>query len=400
MGIVLKYGGTSLSSINQIKDIAKYIKKLKEKERKVVVVVSAMGKTTDYLISLAKKITSDIPPRELDTLLSTGEQQTIALLTMALKNNRVDAVSLTGQQAGLITTKSHTKGIIRDVRAERVITHLNNNQVVVVAGFQGISAEGDITTLGRGGSDTSAVAIAAKLGFKCHIYTDVKGIYTVDPRVYKQAKQIKEISYIETMEMSALGTSVLETRSVELAKKYNVKLYLAASLSQEGSGTYIMNKEYLFEEKPITGISVTDNVVMITLEGESHMLKNLSNLFKKVSEENINLDMISQNTDKENNLVLSFSIDYDDLTIFNQLIKNTETLDEFMIESKTDLIKISLVGVGMASHFGIASRVFSTLSKANISYYHVSTSEISISCTVDKVSKEKAIEKLAKEFDL
>jgi aspartate kinase len=401
MSVVMKFGGTSVGTIELIHKIANYIKNRKDTEENIVVVVSAMGKSTDYLIEMAKQVSKKLNKREIDTLLATGEQQTIALLSLALQNEDVDAISLTGFQAGFKTTSTHNKGIIKDVDVVRVKHHLEEGKVVVVAGFQGISEDGDITTLGRGGSDTSAVALAAKLGYKCEIYTDVDGIYTVDPRVYQKAKKIDKISYEEIMEMSALGAGVLETRSVELAKKFNVPLYLGKSLSEEGSGTYIMNEEILLETKPITGISITDHVAMITLEQETIDLTQISNIFKLVSEESVSLDMISQNVDKLQYLMVSFSINETDLETFESLQETKkEAFEGITVHKQTGLIKVSLVGLGMATNFGVASRLFDTLTKANIPMYTVSTSEISISITTDQPYKEQATTILAKEFHL
>ena len=401
MGVVMKYGGTSVGTIEKINLIAKHISQVKNQEDNIVVVVSAMGKSTDELIALARQLSDNLPRREIDALLSTGEQQTIALLTIALKQYGVDAISLTGFQAGFVTTNNHTKGIIKDVDISRVLSHLEEGKIVVVAGFQGITSDGDITTLGRGGSDTSAVALAAKLGYQCEIYTDVDGIFTVDPRIYKDAKQIHKISYSEMMEMASLGAGVIETRSVELAKKYNVPLYVAKSLSTSGSGTVIMSKNFLFEDKPITGISVTDNVVMITLEGLENDIQLVSSIFDRISERTISLDMISQTIDKENNLVISFSIDTENLEEFADVVQtNQDMFNRFKVETQTDLTKLSLVCVGMASNFGVAAKVFTTLASSNIPFYHVSTSEISISCTVNTKHKGNAVHNLAIAFNL
>lgn len=396
----MKYGGTSVATIEKIDQIAQYVSQVKEVEKNIVIVVSAMGKSTDELIQLAKELSPNLPRRELDTLLSTGEQKTIALLTIALKKHGVDAISLTGFQAGFVTTSTHTKGIIKDVKIDRVSQHLNMGQVVVVAGFQGMSESGDITTLGRGGSDTSAVALAAKLGYRAEIYTDVDGIYTVDPRVYKKARKLDKLSFEEMMEMASLGAGVIETRSVELAKKFNVELYIARSLSEKGSGTYIMNDQYLFESKPITGISVTNNVAMVTLEGQNNQVT-AAHVFQAVSNENIILDMINQTIDDKNNLVISFSIDMDDIDLFEESIeKNPQIFESFNVEIRKSICKLSLVGVGMATNFGVASKVFTTLTNNGITYYHISTSEISISCTIDEDLQGKAVNALAGEFRL
>lgn len=400
MGVVLKYGGTSVATTENIRNIAEYIHSVSQEEP-VVVVVSAMGNTTNRLLDLAKEVSDTISKRELDTLLSTGEQQTIALVSLALQACGVQAISLTGAQAGFITTASHTKGMIMDVRIDRVIQHINEGNVVVVAGFQGITTTGDITTLGRGGSDTSAVALAAKLGYRCEIYTDVDGIYSVDPKQYPQAQKLDKISFAELMEMSVLGAGVVETRAVELAKKYNVDLYVGRSLSPKGSGTYIMNEDYLFEQKPITGLSITNNVSMVTLEGMNNDNQVVAEIFFNVSNQNINLDMISQNIDNTNNLVVSFSMDTADVDDLKKMMQQENHLfQELHVEITSNLVKLSLIGVGMASHFGVASRVFSALANNHIPFYHVSTSEISISCTIEESLQSKAVQVLAEEFRL
>lgn len=401
MGVIMKFGGTSISSIDKMNSIAQHIKDIRETEKDIVLVVSAMGKSTDDLIKLAKQLSDDLPHREVDALLATGEQQTIALLSIALKSKGVDAISLTGFQAGFITTDSHTKGIIKDIDISRVQKHLDDDKVVVVAGFQGITSSGDITTLGRGGSDTSAVALAAKLNFACEIYTDVSGIYTVDPHIFKQAKKLDKVSFEEMMEMAALGAGVIETRSVELAKKFDVSLYIAKSLSEKGSGTYIMNEENLFEEKPITGISVKDDVSMISIDGIKNDVSIVSRIFDFVTEKNLNLDMISQSFDEFNRIRVSFSLDTEDLATFNECVNEHDNfLRGYTITTSSNLVKISLVGVGMATNFGVASKVFNVLSSNNINFYHVSTSEISISCTIKEKNKIEAVELLAKAFNL
>lgn len=396
----MKFGGTSVGSTSLINDIAASIVKRKQEEKNIVIVVSAMGKSTDHLISLAKEITPNLDKREIDALLATGEQQTIALLTIALKHLGQDAISLTGFQAGFKTTASHTKGIIIDVNVERVQSHLKEGKVVVVAGFQGMTDYGDITTLGRGGSDTSAVALAAKLGYACEIYTDVAGIYRVDPRLYKDAELLHHISFDELMEMASLGAGVIETRSVELAKKFNVPLYIAKSLSKKGSGTYIMNENYMFEEKPITGLSITNHVAMVTLEQEQVKIGSVTKVFQLLGKENISLDMISQTIDKNNALVLSFSIEEEDVSSLEQVISDSDLFNEFKLSIRTGLVKISLVGVGMASNFGVAAKAFTLLQEAGVSYHTVSTSEISISCTIDEEKKQAAVEALSVGFRL
>ena len=401
MGTVMKFGGTSVATVEKMQSIAKFVRNRRETGESIVVVVSAMGKTTDRLVEMAANLSEHPDPRELDMLLSTGEQQSVALLAMGLDAEGVAAISMTGAQAGIRTEGKYTRNRIANIDASAIEAQHSMGRVVVVAGFQGMNEAGDITTLGRGGSDTTAVALAAKLGFACEIYTDVDGIYTVDPRHYPKAKRLSHLTYTECMEMSALGAGVIETRSVELAKKYNVELYIARSLSTQGSGTTIMNEDYMFEAKPITGLSITDNVVMITLKGIDNDNRRVAGIFQVVSDHNINLDMISQTIDQHNRLVLSFSIDGDDLEEWHQLQSGHENLFRGLdIETHDNLVKLSLIGVGMASHFGVAARVFETLADADIPFYHVSTSEISISVTVDNAHQNPAIHRLAEVFQL
>jgi aspartate kinase len=400
--VVLKYGGTSVADMDLIKKVALSVKERVETGREVVVVASAMGKKTDELIRLAKETGGMLNRRELDHLLSTGEQQTISLLAMTLSSIGVDAISLTGFQAGFQTTNHHTKSRIVDIDVERIDRHLSEGKVVIVAGFQGISEDGDITTLGRGGSDTSAVAIAAKLKCDCYIYTDVDGVYTVDPRVYKEAKKIHQISYEEMMELATLGAGVLEPRSVELASKYNVNLFLGKSLEEDHSkGTRIVSEQMLFEDKPITGISLIDEIAMVSFEGLKNDMREVSTLFRLVSDKNINIDMITQNIDENGHIVVSFSCHNEDLPLVNELIvENRQLFKEAKIDQNTQLAKLSVVGVGMKSHFGVAADFFETLSNADVSFYHVTTSEISISCSIDQMNKMRAVEALAGRFKL
>lgn len=400
MRIVYKFGGTSVGTIEKIKNIAQFLVNEKKEGKQIVVVASAMGKTTSELISLASTVTQRVNRRELDSLLSIGEQKTVTLLTMAIQDLGIDAISLTGFQAGFITTHSHTKSRIVDIDTSKIENHLNNGKIVVVAGFQGITEYGDITTLGRGGSDTSAVAIAAKLNSDCHIYTDVEGIYTVDPRVHEKAKKLISISYDEMMELSTLGSKVMETRSVELGKKYGVKIYVGKSLSKE-RGTYIMDKKVSFEEKPITGISVSENTAIVTLDGVIDGIKKTANIFKIMAKSDVNINMITQNTNKNQTLDVSFSCTEDDLCLVEEAInRNKELFNGISVNINKDLNIISLVGVGMISHFGVAAKVFNVLAENDIDFYQVTTSEISISCAIDKDKTKKAVSLLAREFNL
>lgn len=400
MRVVYKYGGSSVENTEKIRNIAKHLQKVKDEGNEIVVVASAMGKKTDELMNLAEQVSDKKNSRELDTLLSTGEQQTVALLSMALHSLGVDAVSLTGQQAGFKTSKDHTKGFIEDLDITRVEEHLNKGEIVVVAGFQGINENGDITTLGRGGSDRSAVALAAKLDCECHIFTDVDGIYSIDPRVYSAAKKIDVISYEEMMEMALKGSGVMETSAVELGKKYGVKIYVGESL-KEGGGTIIMNKNKSFEERVITGISVDNNVAMVSVKGIDQGVDQTAKIFEIITDYNINVNMINQNYDSNKTLVVSFSCSEDELKIVDDAFKSNEGfVEKFDIDINKELSIISLVGVGMASHFGVASKVFTTLAQNDVEFYQVTTSEISISCAIERTKTKAAVEALARVFEL
>ncbi|MGL5257124.1 MAG: aspartate kinase [Proteocatella sp.] len=401
MVLVHKYGGSSVATIDKIKSIAEHIKKYTEKGYKMVIVASAMGKTTNGLISLANQIGDNLSKREMDALLSTGEVQTVSLMAMALQNIGVDAISMTGFQSGFITNDVHSKAFIKEINTEKVEKYLEEGKVVVVAGFQGITEDGHITTLGRGGSDTTAVAIAAKLECDCEIYTDVDGVYGVDPRIYPKAKKIHQISYEEMMEMAASGAGVLETRCVELAKKYNVKLYLGHSLEDPNKkeGTYVIDRNVYFEDMPITGMGVKGDTAIITFTCIEADPKKVSEIFELISQNAINLDMINRNIINEK-AVFSFSCSNQQADEFVLAIEKSEMAGTLEYTVKKDLIIVSLVGVGMATHTGVASKVFSTLMGNNIPYYQITTSEISISFTIDPENKEKAVRVLAAAFEL
>lgn len=394
MNIVEKYGGTSVQTIEKIKAIALHAKKMKEEGHQLVIVASAMGKTTNALIELAKQVSETVNKRELDSLLSTGEQQTITLLAMAIDALGVPAVSLTGYQAGFLTSHHHAHAMIKDIDTTTLKKHLDEGKVVVVAGFQGATEYGDITTLGRGGSDTTAVAIAAKLGWQCHIFTDVNGIYTIDPRMYAKAKKLKSISYEEMMQMACLGSGVLETRCVEIASKYNVPLFLGRALEEDLSkGTWIMNKQ--LEEMPITGLSIKEDYAIMRFMHLPNDGIYLGKLFKTIAELNINLDTISQQLDDDGNA--NFTLYCSEEQSY-QILEHASK--EYPIKQMLGYIKLSLVGLGISTHSGIASKVLNILSENHIRYYMITSSEISISLTIEKKDKVRAVQALAKEFDL
>ncbi len=400
MRVVLKYGGSSVATVEKIQKIAEYIVKLKEKYSEVVVVASAMGKTTDALIKMAKDTAGNPNQRELDSLLSTGEQQTVTLLSMAINSKGQKAVSLTGYQAGIRTEGVHTKSKIESIETEKIEKYLKEGNVVVVAGFQGINEEGDITTLGRGGSDTSAVALAAALKCECRIYTDVEGIYSVDPRVYPKAKFLDVISYEEMMEMAHLGAGVMETRAVELGKKFDIPIFVGKSLSETG-GTYIMKKNSALEEKLVTGISITKDILVTTILNMPYSAEKIAAVFKAVDECGLNINMITQNISKTKTAELSFSCKISEKYLLEQVVEKVKGISqEALVEYKDGLAMISVVGVGMINNSGIAGRFFSALSRAGVDFYQVTTSEISILCSIDREFVEKAVAAAAEEFSL
>ncbi len=401
MNVVQKYGGTSLENIEKIRAVAKHIASFRKEGDGIVIVASAMGKTTNELVAMAKELGEDVPKRELDALLATGEQKAVALLAIALQNLGVPAVSMTGFQSGFITTEHHSRARIKEINTERTEQFLKEGKVVVLAGFQGINEDGDITTLGRGGSDTTAVAIAAQLGWDCEIYTDVDAIFTTDPKIYPDAKKLDRITYDEMMELSSTGAAVLETRSVEIAKKYNVKIYIGKSLeTDKRKGTYVMNDSIFIEEMPVTGISISDDCSIYSLRGMENDGVAIAKLFQLLADLHINVDMISKQTYGDNKCTISFSCTDEQAKDLDKAIENHEILSEIMVEKQPNLSILSLVGVGMATATGVAGKVFSILAKEGIMYYQITTSEISISVTVNRDEKIKAVIALCEAFGL
>lgn len=398
--VVQKYGGTSVGSIDKIKSVAKGLAKRKEAGYDLVVVVSAMGKTTDDLIEMAKKISNNPSKRELDMLLSTGEQMTSALLAMALEDMGYDAIALTGFQAGIVTEDKHTKASILDIEIKKVRCHLKKGKIVIVAGFQGIDENGDITTLGRGGSDTTAVALAAKLGCPCEIYTDVEGIYGVDPRIYPNAKKLDYISYEEMLEMASLGAKVIETRAVELASKYQVPIYIALNTGLV-TGTYIKELSESMESKVVTGLTASDDDLMVTINNVLYNTKDICYIFSRLAEMDINIDMISQTAPVHGYVNISFTAPKDGKDLVMKLIHELKMkMREIKVDIQEDVTKISVVGLGMRTQSGVAARLFKIFADNDIQFKQVTTSEIRISYTINTKDKEKAIYKIAEEFDM
>ncbi|EFM38461.1 putative aspartate kinase, monofunctional class [[Eubacterium] yurii subsp. margaretiae ATCC 43715] len=400
MVVVQKYGGSSVADIDRIKNVANRIKQRKDKNDDIVVVVSAMGKSTDNLIAMAKSLSKNPDKREMDVLLSTGEQVTISLLSIALNEMGMKAVSLTGAQAGIKTDGIHTKNKIVDVDDERIRKYLSQGNIVIVAGFQGINENDDITTLGRGGSDTTAVALAAKLNAVCEIYTDVDGIYSVDPRLYKKARKIDKISYEEMMEMACLGSKVMESRSIEIAARYNVNLYVASSMNDE-RGSFIKEYDETMENNPITGMSITDDVLMVTFENIEVKSHYVSKIFNYLALENVNVDMISQTSPVKGRVSVSFTIPQSDEMTMDKIAKEFEKLDDkISYDKNVDVTKLSVVGYGMRNQSGVAAKIFDIFAQNDIDFMQITTSEISISYIIESKDKQKAVDILSKELEL
>lgn len=397
--IVQKYGGTSVGTIDKIKAVAKKVIAKKKDGNDMVVVVSAMGKTTDKLIEMAREISKNPNKREVDMLISTGEQVTIALLSMAFQEYGYDSVSLTGFQAGIKTEGDYTKNRIADIDIEIVKNHLNEGKIVVVAGFQGMNENGDITTLGRGGSDTTAVALAAKLNCVCEIYTDVDGIYGVDPRVWPNAKKLDNISYEEMMEMASLGAGVMETRAVEIGCKYKIPIYVASTHGDK-KGTYIKEYDETMEEKIITGLSISDDVLMVTVNNVPYNSKNISIVFEKLAKHNVNIDMISQTAPFNGYVNVSFTASREDINAINEIEKELKREMGIKLSKESNITKLSVVGIGMMKQSGVAAEIFSIFAENDIEFKQVTTSEISISYTLDSKDKQKAVTILANKLNL
>ncbi|CAD5376444.1 Aspartokinase [Pseudomonas sp. OF001] len=400
--IVQKFGGTSVGSVERIEQVAEKVKKFREAGHDLVVVVSAMSGETNRLIELAKQVMPQPDPRELDAIISTGEQVTIGLLSMALIKRGVPAVSFTGNQVRILTDSAHTKARILEIDDARIRGELNAGRVVVVAGFQGVDAQGNITTLGRGGSDTTGVALAAALkAAECQIYTDVDGVYTTDPRVVAKAQRLEKITFEEMLEMASLGSKVLQIRSVEFAGKYNVPLRVLHSF-QEGPGTLItIDEEESMEQPIISGIAFNRDEAKLTIRGVPDIPGVAFKILGPISAANIEVDMIVQNVAHDNTTDFTFTVhrnDYDKaLAILGQ---TAQALGAREVSGDTDIAKVSLVGVGMRSHAGVASRMFEALAKENINIQMISTSEIKISVVVEEKYLELAVRALHTAFDL
>lgn len=399
--IVQKYGGSSVSTVEKIKMVADKIIKTYEKNKKIVVVLSAMGDSTNVMIDMAREISKKPSPREMDMLLSTGEQVTISLLAMALIEKGYDAISFTGAQLNIRTSNIYQGAKIKDIDTRKILENLDQGRIVIVAGFQGVCDNGDYTTLGRGGSDTSAVALAVKLQGKCQVYTDVEGIYAVDPKRLLGAKKLDFISYEDMIDLADLGSKVMNFRSIVLAKRYNLPIYICSTFS-DAKGTIITNKEMVeIEDTIVTGMTVSLNDIQITVSNLPSASKTLSNLFLKIGKSNISVDMISQMITKENKMNVSFSIKKEDkdtaVDILKQL-KEEDNLVEWHINE--DIAKISVVGLGIKTNLGVAGKIFELMAEDNIEIKMITTSETRITWMINNDKQEQVIQAVGEAFDL
>jgi aspartate kinase len=400
--VVQKYGGTSVGDVERIRNVARRVLNAKNQGHELVVVVSAMAGETDRLIRLAQQITPVPDERELDVLVSTGEQVSIALLAMALKSMDCDSKSYLGFQIKIATDSVFGKARIASIDSEKMRQDLRDGRVVVVAGFQGVDDSGNITTLGRGGSDTSAVAVAAALGADvCEIYTDVDGVYTTDPNVYPKARKLSRISYDEMLEMASLGAKVLQIRSVEFAKKYDVPIHVRSSFN-DNSGTIVCKEDKEMEKVVVSGVTYNKNEAKIEVMGLPDTPGVAAKLFKPIADANIIVDMIIQTSSTEKGCAdVAFTVPQSDFAKTLQIVEETnKEFGEKEVKFNEDIAKISIVGVGMRSHSNVATQMFSALAKEGINIHMISTSEIKISCIIDSKYAELAVRALHDAFEL
>jgi len=400
--IVQKFGGTSVGSVERIEQVAEKVKKFRAQGDDIVVVVSAMSGETNRLIALAKQVNPQPDARELDVMVSTGEQVTIALLAMALLKRGVPAVSYTGDQVRILTDSAFGKARILQIDSHNIQNDLRAGRVVVVAGFQGVDEQGNITTLGRGGSDTTGVALAAALkADECQIYTDVDGVYTTDPRVVPKARRLEKITFEEMLEMASLGSKVLQIRSVEFAGKYNVPLRVLHSF-QEGPGTLItLDEEESMEQPIISGIAFNRDEAKLTIRGVPDNPGVAFKILGPIGAANVEVDMIVQNVAHDNTTDFTFTVNRNDYDKALAVLKETaQSLNAREVSGDTNIAKVSIVGVGMRSHAGVASRMFEALAKESINIQMISTSEIKVSVVIEEKYLELAVRALHTAFEL
>lgn len=399
--VVQKYGGSSVASPERIQRAARRILGYRQRGYSLVVVVSARGGTTDELLTLAHRVTRRPSRRELDMLMSTGEQISVSLLAMALHELGCDAISFTGGQVGIVTDSSYTRARIIDINTQRILDELKKKRVVIVAGFQGTNLNQEITTLGRGGSDLTAVALAKALSAAtCEIYTDVEGIFTADPRIVKGARKIDKISYEEMLELASAGTQVMQSRSIELAGKFNIPIHVRSSFSDR-DGTWIVKEDRSMEDVLIRGVSLNRNEAKLTLRGVPNRPGVAAAIFRTLADEGINVDMIIQNIGKSTDTDISFTVSKSDADSAVAALRAIARKVGFRdVSEDSNIAKVSVAGIGMRSHAGVAAAMFDVLGKNRINIEMISTSEIKISCVVKKKDAEKAVRLLCAEFKL
>ena len=401
--VVMKFGGTSVADAARIKHAAARIVAKREAGHSVVVVLSARGKTTDELISMAEEVSSSPDPREMDMLLSTGERISCALCAMAIHDLGHRAISLTGSQAGIVTDASHTKARIIDVRADRILSALKEERIVLVAGFQGVSTtSSDVTTLGRGGSDTTAVALAAAVGAQvCEIYTDVPGVFSAAPRIVPDARKLASVSFEEMLEMAASGAGVLQLRSVEYARNYGVRIHCRSSFD-DSPGTVVVPEGENMEKPLITAVTHSTAEARVTLVGVPDEPGAAARIFDTLAEANVNVDMIAQNvpTSAGGKAEISFTVPHEDLSVATGALEAMHGGACERMVTQREMGKVSIVGAGMRSHPGVAAKVFSVLAEEGINIEMISTSPIKISCVIAREHVERAVQALHSAFEL
>ncbi len=398
--VVMKFGGTSVADADRIRAAARRAIQTRRRGHQVVMVVSAMGDTTDHLADLARQISPDPPKRELDQLLATGEQVTISLMAMALEAMGAEAISFTAGQIGIVTDDIHTKARIKTIDVQRIQEQLDAGRIVIVAGFQGVTETGAVTTLGRGGSNVSLVAIAAALKAQvCENYTDVEGIYTADPRLVPSARKIGRISYDEMLELASLGAGVLQNRAVEFAKKYNVPIHVRSSLNRK-QGTLIVAETESMERIVVSGAALKDKLARVTLRNVPDRPGVAARIFHTIANAHVVVDDIIQTTDERKRATVSFTIDLADLVDIRKVAASLCKALGCRAVFEDHLAKVSVVGVGMRTHTGVAERMFSALAAAGINIQNITTSEIKISCLIDRSQGRRALRVVHDAFDL
>jgi aspartate kinase len=399
--IVQKFGGSSVANVEKIQNVARRVAEYKKQGHDLVVVVSALGDTTDELIALANSINAEPSEREMDMLLSTGEQISVALLAMALHKLGFEAISFTGLQVGIITDTSHTRARIISINTAKIFEELKKGKIVIVAGFQGVTLGQDITTLGRGGSDLTAVALAKELRAQaCEIYTDVEGVYTTDPRIEPRARKINELSYDEMLEMASLGAQVMQARSIEVAKKFNVPIHVRSSFSPR-AGTMIIKEVKRMEDVLVSAVTLNKSEAKITVCNVPDRPGIAAKIFKELASSGVNVDMIVQNVSHLRQTDISFTVNKADISKTIRITRRTAfQIKAGEVMQDEDIARLSIVGVGMKSHPGVAATMFEELARNKINIEMISTSDISISCIIKKRLAEKAVRALHERFGL